>query len=202
MKPKGSYKKWMGIALTLSMKMLGFGTVFGYAEVAHFGISLSNDKKPVELYADSLEIIDKEGVALFNGDVSVVQGECLLRTEKLVVYYDKAHKLANSDKIDMKPSSPAWFDSAGVKKVEALGKVYIKIATQIATGDKGVFDGKSKMMSLTGNRVVLTDGDNVATGCKLTADMKSGKAFLKGCETSEKKDRVSIIFKQSQKNGH
>ncbi|GAA5104438.1 LptA/OstA family protein [Bartonella jaculi] len=202
MKPRGSYRKWVVLTLALSMGILWFGTILGYTEVAHFGISLSNDKEPVELSADSLEIRDKEGIALFNGNVSVVQGERLLRTAKLVVYYDKTHKDADKDRVDTKTASSAWFGSTGIKKMEALGKVYIKIATQIATGDKGVFDGKSKMMSLTGSNVVLTDGDNVATGCKLTADMESGKAFLEGCETSEKKGRVSIIFKQSQKNGH
>ncbi|WP_156850615.1 LptA/OstA family protein [Bartonella refiksaydamii] len=202
MKPKGSYKKWIGVSLALSLGILGVGTAFGYTENAHFGIDLSNDKEPLELYANSLEILDKEGIALFNGDVSVVQGERLLRTAKLVVYYDKAHKVADKGPIDTKASPPAWFGSTDIKKMEALGKVYIKIATQIATGDKGVFDGKSKIMSLTGKNVVLTDGNNVATGCKLTADMKSGKAFLEGCDTSEKKGRVSIIFKQSQQNGH
>ncbi|WP_026017274.1 LptA/OstA family protein [Bartonella birtlesii] len=202
MKLRGLYKKWMKASLALSIGILGFETVFGYAESAHFGISLSNDKEPVELYADSLEIRDKEGIALFRGDVSVVQGKSLLRTAKLIVYYDKMRKGAERVQAETKASSPAWFGSTGVQKMEALGKVYIKIATQIATGDKGVFDGKSKIMRLTGKNVVLTDGDNVATGCALTADMKNGKAFLEGCETSEKKGRVSIIFKQSQKNGH
>ncbi|MET3559518.1 lipopolysaccharide export system protein LptA [Bartonella japonica] len=203
MKLKELYKKWMCITLAFGVGILGGGEVSGHAEVAHLGINLSNDQKPVELYANSLEIRDKEGIALFDGDVSVVQGERLLRTAKLVVYYDKAHKVADRDLGDMKTEAPlAFLGSAVIKKMEALGKVYVKIATQIVTGDKGVFDGKSKMMHLTGRKVVLTDGDNVATGCKLTADMKSGKAFLEGCEASEKKGRVSIIFKQSQKSGN
>lgn len=197
-----SYKRWIGMTLAFSMGMLGGGTVLGYAEGTHLGISLSNDKEPVELHADSLEIRDKEGIALFKGDVSVMQGERLLRTAKLVVYYDKAHKETDKNKEDTKASSVALLGSSGIKKMEAVGKVYIKIATQIATGDKGVFDGKSKMMSLTGKHVVLKDGDNVATGCKLTANMESGKAFLEGCETTNKKGRVSIIFKQNQKSGH
>ncbi len=190
------------MTLAFSMGMLGGRTVLGYAEGTHFGINLSNDKEPVELHADSLEIRDKEGIALFKGDVSVVQGERLLRTAKLIVYYDKAHKEADRNREDRKASSVALFGSSSIQKMEALGKVYIKIATQVATGDRGVFDGKSKMMSLTGNHVVLTDGDNVATGCKLTANMESGQAFLEGCETTKKKGRVSIIFKQNQQNGH
>ncbi|WP_019223069.1 LptA/OstA family protein [Bartonella rattaustraliani] len=202
MKLRELYKKWVSIALALSMVMLEVVTVSGYAEVAHFGINLSNDKKPVEFYANSLEIRDKEGIALFNGDVSVIQGERLLRTAKLVVYYDKTHKVSDKSQKDVKIQSSALFGSAGFKRMEALGKVYIKFFTQTATGDKGVFDGKSKIMHLTGKNVVLTDGDNVATGCKLTADMKSGNAFLEGCKTPEKKGRVSIIFNQSQKSGN
>nr|WP_245256332.1 LptA/OstA family protein [Bartonella alsatica] len=202
MKLRKLYKKWIGMPFALSVVMLGFKTVVGYAEVAYFGINLTNNKEPVELYADSLEIRDKEGIALFSGDVSVVQGERFLRTEKLVIYYDQTYEVADKTQEDRETSSSAWFGSTGIKKMEALGKVYIKVATQIATGDKGIFDGKTKIISLTGDNVVLTDGDNVATGCKLTADMKSGKTFLEGCERSEKKGRVSIIFKQSQKNGH
>ncbi|MBX4335287.1 LptA/OstA family protein [Bartonella raoultii] len=202
MKSQRSYKKWIGMTLALSLGILGFEVALGYAEVTHFGINLSSGKEPVEFYADSLEIHDKEGIALFNGDVSVIQGKRLLRTAKLVVYYDKARKVADEDQKDLKTTSSVLFGSTGIKKMEALGKVYIKVATQIATGDKGVFDGKSKILSLTGNNVVLIDGDNVAKGCKLTADMKSGKAFLEGCERTDKKGRVSIIFKQSQKSSH
>ncbi len=188
--------------LAFSMGILGLGAVYGYAEEAHLGINLSNKKEPVELYADSLEIRDKEGMALFDGNVSVVQGNRLLRTSKLVVYYDKAHKVTDKDQANTKILSPIRFGSTGVQKMEALGKVYIKIATQIATGDKGIFDVKSNMMTLIGNNVVLIDGDNVATGCKLIADMKTGKILLEGCETPEKKGRVSIILKQNQKNDH
>ncbi len=188
--------------MAFSMGILGLGVVYGYAEGARLGINLSNKKEPVELYADSLEIRDKEGMALFDGNVSVVQGNRLLRTSKLVVYYDKAHKVTDRDQANTEIVSPMRFGSTGVQKMEALGKVYIKIATQIATGDKGIFDGKSNMMTLTGNNVVLIDGDNVATGCKLIADMKTGKILLEGCETSEKKGRVSIILKQNQKNDH
>ncbi|MET3589046.1 lipopolysaccharide export system protein LptA [Bartonella silvatica] len=202
MKLKKSYKKLMSIALAFIIGILGFETVCSYAEVTHFGMRLSDNNEPVELHANSLEVRDKEGIALFKGDVSVNQGERLLRAAKLIIYYDKTQKMADLDKIDTKMSSPSWLNSSGIKKIEALGKVYIKVAAQTATGDKGVFDGKSKTMSLTGSNVVLTDGNNVATGCKLTADMKSGKAFLEGCKTSKKRGRVSIILKQSQENGH
>ncbi|WP_336278699.1 LptA/OstA family protein [Bartonella sp. CB175] len=201
MKKKASYIKWVGVYFALIIGILRFGIGCGYAEIAHLGINLSNDKEPVELYADSLEIRDKEGIAFFDGNVSVVQGKRLLRTSKLAVYYDKVNKAVHNQ-VNTKRALLTGLGSTSVRKMEASGKVYIKIATQIATGDKGVFDGKSNMMVLTGSNVVLIDGDNVATGCKLTANMKTGKAVLEGCDTSEKKSRVSIILKQSQKDNH
>ncbi|WP_455481991.1 LptA/OstA family protein [Bartonella sp. B35(2025)] len=195
MKPRKLYKKWIGIYLALSIGILGLGIANAYAEMDYFGINLSDNKEPVELYADSLEIRDKEGIALFNGNVSVVQGKHLLKTSKLVIYYDKGHKVIDKDQINTQLMSFTGFDSMSIKKIEVLGKVYIKIATQIATGDKGVFDKMSDMVVLTGNNVVLTDGDNVVTGCKLTANIKTGKALLEGCETSKKKNRISIVLK-------
>ncbi|WP_455474159.1 LptA/OstA family protein [Bartonella sp. B30(2025)] len=203
MKLKAPYRKWKGMCFSaFSVVVLSFKSVCGYAEVANFGIDISNDKESVELYADSLEIHDKKGMALFDGNVSVIQGKRLLQTSKLVVYYDKMHKTVNKYMVNTETALPTWFGSTSIKKVEALGKVSIKIATQVATGDKGVFDGKSNIMVLTGSNVVLTDGENVVTGCKLTANMKTGKALLEGCETSKKKRRVSIILKQNQENSH
>ncbi|WP_442879676.1 LptA/OstA family protein [Bartonella sp. CB189] len=193
--------KWASLCFALIVKIFGFGVVYGYAEVAQQGINLSNDKEVVELYADSLEIDDKEGMALFKGNVTVMQGQRLLRTSKLAVYYDKEYKEID-DQGNAKTVLLTRLGSTGIKKMEASGKVYIKISKQIATGDKGIFDKKLNMMTLTGSNVVFIDGDNVATGCKLTANMKTEKFFLEGCNTSDKKSRVSIMLKQNKKNGH
>ncbi|WP_102829923.1 LptA/OstA family protein [Bartonella bovis] len=197
MNPKTSYKKQINLYLALIMGILGLNVIFGHAEESHFGINLSNSKEPIELRADSLEIHDKEGVAVFRGNVSVVQGERFMQTSQLIVYYDKAHKAIGENKKNIESTSLVDFDTTGIKKMEASGKVYIKIATQIATGDKGVFDGQSNKVILTGNKVVLRDNNNVATGCKLTVHMESGKAFLEGCQTVEKKNRASIILKSN-----
>ncbi|AQX19049.1 lipopolysaccharide export system protein LptA [Bartonella sp. A1379B] len=198
MKTKKSCKEQVSL-LTLSLAILG--SINGYAAVTHFGIDGLNGQEPMELHADSLEIRDKEGIAVFNGDVSVMQGERLLRTSKLVIYYNKAHITGGINQLRKQLIFPEKIGSTDIQKVEALGEVYIKTAKQTATGDKAIFDGQSNMIILTGNNVVLTDGDNVAQGCILTANMKTGKASLEGCKTPGKKNRVSIILKSSSKNG-
>ncbi|OPB32395.1 lipopolysaccharide export system protein LptA [Bartonella sp. AR 15-3] len=198
MKAKKSCKERVSI-LALSLAILG--SINGYAAVTHFGFDGLNGKEPMELYADSLEIRDKEGIAILNGNVSVMQGERLLQTSKLAIYYNKAHITGGINQLRTQSIFPEKIGSTDIKKVEALGEVYIKVATQTAKGDKAIFDGQSNMIILTGNNVVLTDGDNVAEGCILTANMKTGKASLEGCKEPGKKNRVSIILEASSKNG-
>ena len=62
---------------------------------------------------------------------------------------------------------------------------------QTATGDLGIFDMKANTVTLTGNPVVMTQGQNVLRGEKLVVDLtsgvsrveaeKSGKAAFRAC---------------------
>ncbi|AGF73909.1 OstA family protein [Bartonella australis AUST/NH1] len=195
MKSRMFRRKWVGVHLTLNILMLGPATVYGYAEAAQSGVGFLNGKEPIELHADSLEVRDKEGVALFKGNVSVIQGERLLRTSELTVYYGQVHEEVGAGRVGEKSALPVGGGDKDIRKMEASGEVYIKIDTRIATGDKGIFDEKSKTVVLTGKEVALIDGNNVAKGCKLTVNTKTGRAFLEGCKTSEKKGRISVILK-------
>ncbi|WP_455477054.1 LptA/OstA family protein [Bartonella sp. B41] len=202
MEPRASYIKWVSMYLVLVIGILLAGIVSGHSEISNFGINLFDGKDSMEFYADSLEVRDREGIALFNGNVSVIQGKHLLRTSKLVVHYDKVHKVVDKSQKNMKTKSSVGFGLVNIQRMEALGSVYIKIATKVATGDKGIFDEKSGTMTLTGSNVVLIDGDNVVTGCKLVTNLKTRKTFLEGCEASKKKNSVSVVFKLNKKNGY
>ena len=217
MKPLKQYFSHLGAVMATGLAFMSLGQTPSLAQQTNFGVNLSGGKEPVELNADNLEMRDKEGVAIFSGNVSVVQGDRILRTSKLIVHYAKAPEEGKKDKTgegkdketdvnqnaSAKPAAAGagGLGSTGVEKMEASGKVYIKTATQVATGDEGVFDGKSKLMVLTGKRVILADGDNVATGCKLTAHMDTGKAFLESCKSSGQNGRVSIIMNRNEQNG-
>ncbi len=162
------------------------------AQQANFGLNLSGGKEPIKIDADNLEMRDKEGLAVFTGNVTVIQGDRLLKAGKMIVYY------AKPDGTKPQQAASGGLGSSGIEKMEVSNKVYIKQGTQIATGDQGAFNGKTNVMILTGSNVVLTDGDNVATGCKLTAHMDSGKAFLESCSSQQKKGRVSVIMNRAE----
>ncbi|KAA6205448.1 MAG: LPS ABC transporter substrate-binding protein LptA [Candidatus Tokpelaia sp.] len=180
-----------------------------FAQNVNFGINLSGGKEPVKIDADEMEMHDKDGMAILTGNVSVAQGDRILRAGKMIVYYNKtgaAEEAEEETRYGEKANKKAGMRQAnslgasGIDRLEVSDKVYIKNGRQIAVGDKGVFNAGNNIMVLTGAKIVLTDGDNVATGCKLTAHMDSGKAFLESCSSSQQKGRVSVIVNRGGQN--
>lgn len=172
------------------------------------GLKLSGDK-PIQIESDKLEVDQNKSVAVFTGDVSVVQGATLLKAGRLTVYYTKDEK--NGDK-NKSPSQEATSSSAAstsaappngasnIERLEADGKVYVKSDDQVATGDHGSFDMKSQVLVLSGDQVVLTQGDNVIVGCQLTVHTQSGQAQLDGCDKGASGGRVKMLLKPDSKN--
>lgn len=141
------------------------------------GLKLSGDG-PVQIESDKLEVREKDNIAIFTGNVAVVQDKSLLKAGKLVVYY------AND-------GGSATTGTSRIERLEASEKVYLKSENQIGTGDAATFNMKTEVLVLTGKQVVLTEGENIATGCKLTVQMNSGQAQLDGC------GRVSMVLTPS-----
>lgn len=167
------------------------------------GLKLSNSKAPVKIDADKLEMRDKEGVAIFTGNVSVAQGDALLKAGLMTVYYNKAKKDDGETAAPASSGGVGGLDSSSIDHIDISGKVYLKSGTQVATGDTGRYDAKNQIMVLQGQKVVLTDGDNVVTGCKLTAHLDTGRANVESCRSKSSKGRVSIIMapKDQQQGG-
>ncbi len=134
------------------------------------GLQLDGDQ-PIEIESDRLEVRDNDGTAIFTGNVQVVQGETTLRAGQMTVHY------SNSGDGGATPSS----GSSDIERLEVEGTVYVRSATQVATGDRGTFDMRTDLLTLSGEEVVLTEGDNVIVGCLLTVEMNTGVAKLDGC---------------------
>ncbi|OHV26813.1 LPS ABC transporter substrate-binding protein LptA [Rhizobium sp. RMa-01] len=151
------------------------------------GMKLSNDQ-PIQIESDKLEIHDQEHTALFTGKVKVVQGTTTMQSGKMTVYYkDKAAKpAADGAQPAAQPQQSASLasGSADIDKILVTDKVLLTSGTQTATADDGAFDMASQTFILTadqGNKVILSDGPNVFTGCKLTVHMQTGQAELESC---------------------
>ncbi|HEY5817128.1 MAG TPA: LptA/OstA family protein [Mesorhizobium sp.] len=133
------------------------------------GLKLSGDQ-PIQIESDKLEVNEKDSRAVFSGNVSVVQGTTMLKTVKMTVFYVKP---------EQGKAPPAG--QQAIERLEVDGKVYVKSEAQEATGDHGTFDMKTEVLTLTGEKVVLSEGPNVLMGCKLTVQMKTGEANFEPC---------------------
>ena len=160
---------------------LVFGTIAS-AQTTNTGLALSNDK-PIQIESDNLEIREQEKKALFDGNVKVAQGQMTLQSNHMTVYYKSGTKSIAAG-------------GADIDRIEVSGSVKLASATQKATADTGNFNMVTEVLVLNGNPVVLSEGGNVFTGCKLTVQMKSGLANLGSCGK-----RVKILIDpQSNKN--
>lgn len=133
-----------------------------------------NNKDPIQIEADQLEVLDGESRAVFKGNVKVRQGSSLITTSRLDVKY-----LQNS--------------AGGQNDIERLKMTGGLIATSkenTVTAEQGVYEVQTEDIVLTG-KVIVSQGDSVATGCKLVANLKTNQARLEACKGG---GRVKSIF--------
>lgn len=131
------------------------------------GLKLSNDQ-PIQIESDQLEIREQEKKAFFTGNVKVVQGTTTLQAGTMVVHYRGEGETVTQGNAD-------------IEKIDVAEKVFLSSGTQQATADTGYFDMAQQVFVLEGERVVLSEGQNVFVGCKLTVQMNSGQAKLDSC---------------------
>jgi lipopolysaccharide export system protein LptA len=147
-----------------------------------------NKDQPVKIEAASLEVRDKEKIATFSGNVVVTQGDTTMKCKSLIVHYDTDSKSSG-----MKTAQPGPGGSSSIKKLEALGGVFVTQKDQTATGNKGLFDMKTNTITLDGN-VLITQNQNVLKGERLVVDMATGAARVEG-------GRVTGVFVPSSADG-
>jgi len=136
------------------------------------GFSQNRDQ-PVHIEAATLEVRDKQKEATFSGDVRVKQGDTGLRCKSLVVFYEQSGEPADGSKT-LQAASPGPSGEQRIKRLEARGGVVVTQKDQTATGELGIFDMKANTVTLTGNPVIMTQGQNVLRGGKLVVDLTSG----------------------------
>lgn len=144
------------------------------------GLQISGNQ-PIEIESDRLEVRENDNIAIFTGNVSVVQGETLLKSGKMVVHYAPG-------------GGGGAMGSSEIERIEVEEKVYVESEGQVATGDQGTFNMRTEIMELSGRQVVLTEGDTVVVGCKLVVHMATGEAKLDGCRDGDQR-RVRMLLK-------
>ena len=146
-----------------------------------------NSDLPIEITADSLEVLQNQKVATFTGNVDAVQGDMVLSADRLRVYYGG----------DDQNATPGPAGTGSIRRIEAEGNVLMSSPRETAQGDAGVYDVVSSQVALDG-AVVLTRGDNVIRGQRLEVDLASGRsrvfAAVPSTEGGTPPQRVRALF--------
>jgi lipopolysaccharide export system protein LptA len=134
--------------------------------------NFGSSKEPIKIDANKLDVFDKEGRAVFTGDVVAVQGESTMKCTIMTVFYEQRDPNGGQ----AAPAAQTADDSA-IKKIDCKGPVTIVSRTQVATGENATFDRGSNKIMLTGN-ATLSDGPNVTKGERVLYDINTGVANI------------------------
>jgi len=137
--------------------------------------------QPVQIEAATLEVHDKNKEATFSGNVQVVQGDTTMKCQSLVVFYGQEVGLggtsgtSGADGTSVTSNKGMPQGAQNIRRIEARGGVTVITKDQNASGDLGIYDLKTKTITLSGN-VVVSQGQNVIHGERVVVDMVTGNA--------------------------
>lgn len=166
--PSSFPRKRESIAVTLRTWILTFAgmacfVLLWVSSDVHAAPVGGDKDKPIEITADSLEVLQPDRTATFRGNVRASQGEIVLTAQQMTVHYRVREERA---------------DGAGaVSKIDALGNVVLTTPEDTAKGDSGTYEVDQRKIWLVGN-VTLTRGKNVLTGSRAEYSFASGKSLL------------------------
>jgi lipopolysaccharide export system protein LptA len=129
--------------------------------------SLQHDTAlPIEITADSLEVLQNQNIATFQGNVDAVQGDMVLSADQLRVHYRSG--------ADGEPTAAG---DSSIRRIEAEGNVFLSSPRETAQGAAGTYDVAANRVTIEGS-VVLTRDDNVIRGERLEMDLVSGRSQM------------------------
>jgi lipopolysaccharide export system protein LptA len=164
-----------------------FSLASAAAMTAALGQSLQHDTTlPIEITADSLEVVQDQKIATFTGNVDAIQGDMVLSADLLRVHYG-----------DVDGAAAAPPGTGSIRRIEAEGNVFLSSPRETAQGAAGVYDVAANRVTMEG-AVVLTRDDNVIRGDRLEIDLVSGRsqifAAVPSTEGGTAPQRVRALF--------
>jgi len=169
-----------------------------------------NKDAPVQIEAATLEVHDKSKTATFSGNVQVVQGDTTMRCRSLVVFYGQEvgiGEAASGEATTATTGKSTLGGSKGaqnIRRIEARGGVTVLTKDQNASGDLGIYDLKTKTITLSGN-VVVSQGQNVIHGERVVVDTETGNARVEsgggGAGASAAGGRVRALIQPGKGQG-
>ena len=148
-------------------------------------INTNAGKKQIQILADSLITNHAEKYAEFTGDVKASQGNLVITSDRLRIYY--------KDTLGSNEDPPV--NQELIKRVVASGNVKITTDKYTASTSRVEYNLDTMIFVLDGKNSRVTSGKNILTGSKITVNRKDGQ--IKVESSSEK--RVKAVFYSEEK---
>jgi lipopolysaccharide export system protein LptA len=138
------------------------------------------ENEPIQITANQLISNNDEKFAEFIGDVKASQGNFMITSDRLKIYYEgdlvNPEKKSSGDEV--------------IKKIVAEGNVKITAEQYLAETDQVEYDTDSMTIVLHGENSKVTSGKNSISGSKITLYRKDGQVKVEG--SAEK--RIKAVF--------
>lgn len=144
-----------------------------------------DSKEPIEISSDTLEVLQKDKIAIFRGSVIARQGKVTLNSSEMKVYYKEGG------------SGGAAGATGSVSKIEVRGNVLLVTQQESAEADQGVYLVDKQHVTMIGN-VSLTKDKSIIKGNRLEYNLQTGKSVLSsgtaGTDGKKPGSRVRGVF--------
>ena len=140
--------------MTMIKTLRTAGLALALAAVPAIGGAQTSGRAPIMWGADSVEYAGE--TLTLRGRAELVQGDNRFRADRI-----------------------SGFNQAGDSRLVASGNVYFVTPEQTIRGDNATYDTASGDIVVTGD-VILTQGENVMTGGRLTYNVRTEAARIEG----------------------
>ena len=146
--------------------------------------STNQAEEQIQIVADKLITNSTEKFAEFVGDVRASQGNLVITSERLRIYYHDDPR--NNNQIGGQES---------IKQIIASGNVKVSFEEYKAETDQVEYDPDTQVLVFTGENSTMTSGKNILTGSKISVDRKNGQIKVEGISHK----RVKAVFYPKEK---
>ncbi len=176
-----SLQMTMRSAIALWMMLVGIGACWAAPpESNHF----EADSESIHIVSNTLTVDTQNMRAEFSGDVQATQGNMVIQSDQLTVYYDR----------NLTKEGSEGMDEQSVRKIIAVGGVRIHFDNRVAVADQAVYTANDRMFILTGKEVKISSEKDSIQGEKIIINRADGTMKVVRSEYKQ----VEAIFTGSQ----
>jgi lipopolysaccharide transport protein LptA len=139
-------------------------------------IGASAQKEKIHIASESLVVNDAEKYAEFIGGVKAVQGQTVIVSDRLKIYYEGSPRKSSG-------AAPGDAGATGdsIKKIVATGNVKITFEDTLAESREAVYTTADRMLVLSGpNAKVTKTNSGTISGSKISINRESGQIKFEG----------------------